>query len=106
MRNELAPSRAFISPFRGLNRLLLPDSVLARVKTPTYFLWGEHDPFGSPETGRALVQRLPNATLEVLPGAGHAPWLDDLDHTVSTVSRFLRSSPMVRQRVAERRGER
>jgi pimeloyl-ACP methyl ester carboxylesterase len=90
MRNELAPSRAFISPIRGLNRLLLPDSVLAKVTTPTHFLWGEHDPFGSPATGRALVDRLPNATIEILPGAGHAPWLDDLDHSVAFVERFLR----------------
>jgi pimeloyl-ACP methyl ester carboxylesterase len=90
MRNELAPSRAFISPIRGLNRLLLlPDSILAQVPAPTHFAWGEHDPFGTPETGRALVERIPNATLEVLPGAGHAPWLDDLDYTVNVVDRFL-----------------
>jgi pimeloyl-ACP methyl ester carboxylesterase len=89
MRNELAPSRAFISPIRGLNRLLLPDTVLARVTTPTYFLWGEHDPFGNPDTARALVERMSNAKLEILPGAGHAPWLDDLDRAVSVTRSFL-----------------
>jgi 2-hydroxy-6-oxonona-2,4-dienedioate hydrolase len=89
MRNELGPSRAFVSPIRGLNRLLLPDSVLAGITTPTHFVWGEHDPFGSPETGRALVARMPHATIEVLPGAGHAPWLDDLDHCAWVVGEFL-----------------
>jgi pimeloyl-ACP methyl ester carboxylesterase len=89
MRNELAPSRAFISLIRGLNRLLLPDSVLANVTTPTHFLWGEHDPFGSPETGRDLVARMPNASIEIMPGAGHAPWLDDLDHSAWVVGEFL-----------------
>jgi 2-hydroxy-6-oxonona-2,4-dienedioate hydrolase len=96
MRNELAPSRAFISPIRGLNRLLLPNGILAQVRTPTHFVWGERDPFGSPETGRALVERIPNATLEVLPGAGHAPWLDDLDYTVNVVDRFLRGNVPLR----------
>lgn len=90
MRNELTPSRAFVSPIRGLNRLLLPDSVLASVTTPTHFLWGERDPFGGPETGRALVDRMPNATIEIVPEAGHAPWLDDLDTCVAVVGRFLR----------------
>jgi pimeloyl-ACP methyl ester carboxylesterase len=90
MRNELAPSRAFVSPIGGLNRLLLTDAVLSKVSTPTYFIWGERDPFGTPSTGRALVARLPNATLEVVAGAGHAPWLDDLDRSVDVVGGFLR----------------
>jgi len=30
------------------------------------------------------------ATIEILPKAGHAPWLDDLDTCVAVVGRFLR----------------
>ena len=89
MRNELAIGRAVVSPFRGLNRLLLPETTLARIQTPTYFLWGENDPFGGPETARRLVSRMPDAELELLPGAGHAPWLDDLDHVATATARFL-----------------
>jgi 2-hydroxy-6-oxonona-2,4-dienedioate hydrolase len=89
MRNELAPARAFISPLRGLNRLLLPDSILAKIRTPTFFLWGENDPFGSADTAHQLVERMPNAELELMPGAGHAPWLDDLDHVVKATGTFL-----------------
>ncbi len=89
MRNELAPARVFMSPLRGLDRLLLPDSILAKVRTPTYFLWGENDPFGSADTARRLVARMPDAELEILPGAGHAPWLDDLAHSVRATSGFL-----------------
>jgi pimeloyl-ACP methyl ester carboxylesterase len=89
MRNELGSSRVFVSPVRGLRRMLLPADLLAKVRTPTHFIWGEHDPFGSPKTGRDLVALLPNATLEVVQGAGHAPWLDDLDHCVVAVRSHL-----------------
>jgi 2-hydroxy-6-oxonona-2,4-dienedioate hydrolase len=90
MRNELAVGRAFISPVRGLDhRLVLPDSILATIQAPTCFLWGENDPFGNVDTARQLVDRMPNAELELLPGGGHAPWLDDLDHTAKITSAFL-----------------
>lgn len=42
------------------------------------------------DAARQLVARMPNAELELLPGAGHAPWLDDLDRCVTGTSRFLR----------------
>jgi len=73
MRNELAPARVFVSPVHGLRRMLLPDDLMARIESPIHFVWGENDPFGGPATGRALLNSLPNATLEVLPAAGHAP---------------------------------
>jgi pimeloyl-ACP methyl ester carboxylesterase len=40
-------------------------------------VWCEHDPFGGVETAERLVARLPNASLELVPSAGHAPWLAD-----------------------------
>ena len=46
---------------------------------------GRARPFGNAETARALVGRMPNVTLEILPGAGHAPWLDDLPHAIREV---------------------
>lgn len=93
LRNELAAGRVFVSPLRGLDHLLLPDEILAKIRTPTYFLWGENDPFGDADTARRLVQRMPDAELELMPGAGHAPWLDDLDQCVQVVSRFLGRGP-------------
>jgi 2-hydroxy-6-oxonona-2,4-dienedioate hydrolase len=62
---------------------------LASISAPTYFLWGENEPFGSEEVGRALVKAMPRAELELLPGAGHLPWLDDPDHAATVVARFL-----------------
>lgn len=90
MRHELALGRAVVSPWRGLDRLRLPDSLLAGINTPTYFIWGERDPFGGEATARYLVDLMPDAAYEVIPGAGHAPWLDDLDRCAAVTEAFLR----------------
>ena len=90
MRNELAMGRALVSPLRGLTGVRLDDAVLARVTTPTLFVWGGRDPFGGESTAREVIGRMPNATLELLPAAGHAPWLDHLDDCVRATASFLR----------------
>jgi pimeloyl-ACP methyl ester carboxylesterase len=54
-----------------------------------YLLWGENDPFGPPEAARAFAQRIPTATLELMPGAGHAVWIDDPDHAAGVVTKFI-----------------
>jgi 2-hydroxy-6-oxonona-2,4-dienedioate hydrolase len=75
---------------RGFDRrLTIPDEVLAAVATPTYLLWGEDDTFGGAEVARHLADALPDATLELLPGAGHLPWIDDPDHAARVVTTFL-----------------
>jgi len=75
---------------RGFDRdLQLDEPYLARVETPTYFLWGEDDAFGTPEAAQRLVEAMPHAELELLPGAGHLPWLDDPQHAARVVSDFL-----------------
>jgi pimeloyl-ACP methyl ester carboxylesterase len=51
--------------------------------------WPEHDAFGSPERGEALVATNPNLRLVRLPGAGHLPWIDDADTVVVEIERFL-----------------
>lgn len=90
MRAELAQGPRIISPLGGMDeRVLLPDDVLGAIRTPTYLLWGEEDPFGDADDARAFAARIPTAELEVLPGAGHAVWLDDPDHVAGAVRAFL-----------------
>ena len=72
--------------------MALPDDLLGSIRAPTYLLWGGRDPFGGADVARAVAARLPDATLELLPGAGHAPWLDDLDRCVEVARRFLEVS--------------
>jgi pimeloyl-ACP methyl ester carboxylesterase len=44
---------------------------------------------GSPEIARRFVEHIPHAELELMPGAGHAVWLDDPDHAARTTSNYL-----------------
>ena len=92
MRNELRAGPRLMRPLRGMDdRVLLSPSLLAKIDTPVYFLWGEEDPFGGADIARQFVSHLPNAELELLPGAGHAVWIDDPDHVATATRRFLRT---------------
>jgi pimeloyl-ACP methyl ester carboxylesterase len=64
----------------GLNRdLLLDPDLLGSIEVPVSFLWGANDPMGGPDAAAVFVAQIPGATLDVAPGAGHAPWVDDVD---------------------------
>jgi 2-hydroxy-6-oxonona-2,4-dienedioate hydrolase len=91
-RNELAMGRALIRPLGGVEGMLLRDDVLASIRTPTLLLWGENDPFGGARVARDVAARLPTASLELLPDAGHAPWLDDLPRCIEATAGFLSAS--------------
>lgn len=89
LRNELALGGITASLRGGLRPELLPESLLASIRTPTMFIWGERDAFGGPDIARDVVARIRGAKLQVLPGAGHAPWLDDLDRCAALTATFL-----------------
>jgi pimeloyl-ACP methyl ester carboxylesterase len=90
MRNELDGAPGVLRPIRGMNPdILLTDAVLARVEAPVLLLWGDEDLFGGPATARTFAARLPAATLQLLPGAGHAPWMDDAPAVATAIARFL-----------------
>lgn len=88
MANEVAIGGG-ASLLELVGRLELTDEILAGVRAPTLFLWGDRDPFGGPDDARAFVRRIPGAELQLVPGAGHAVWLDDLELAVDTVERHL-----------------
>jgi 2-hydroxy-6-oxonona-2,4-dienedioate hydrolase len=69
--------------------LTLTDELLAKIRVPTIFLWGEDDTFGDLEVACYLAGRMPDARVVSLPGAGHLPWLDDPERAARAVSRFL-----------------
>ncbi len=57
-------------------RLDAAGSGLEALIAPTLLLWAQGDPYIASEYGRRLAERLPEATLEEVRGAGHWPWLD------------------------------
>ncbi len=90
MRNDIEASPQLVSPLHGMNeRVLLPADLLAGIHTPIFFLWGEDDPNGGADIARQFVDRFPDAELELMAGAGHAPWMDDPDHAALSTRTFL-----------------
>lgn len=70
------------------SELALDEGDLSRIKKPTQLIWGEHDPFGTPEVGRRIAAVMPNAKLHVVPG-GHAPWLSSAAQVGEPARSFL-----------------
>jgi pimeloyl-ACP methyl ester carboxylesterase len=86
--------RAFDPPGWGLfarrtlaTHSLMPD--LHRLTAPTLFLWGDKDPLGTPDAGRALAKRMPNAEVRVVADASHLIWLDQPEACAHAVTAFL-----------------
>lgn len=74
-----------------------PEEELARAGAglcdlagPALVAWGARDPYIDPAFAERYGARLPQATVEVLPDAGHWPWLDRPE-LVARVGAFLRA---------------
>jgi pimeloyl-ACP methyl ester carboxylesterase len=59
------------------DRLAQAGKDLGRLTCPSLVLWGANDPFLKPNLGEAYARVLPSSTLQVVPAAGHWPWIDD-----------------------------
>jgi 2-hydroxy-6-oxonona-2,4-dienedioate hydrolase len=89
MRCE-AQAASLMLDLKGIrSSLLFTPEELAAVQSPSFFLWGEHDNYGDATVGHRLVEAMPNAELEVLPGGGHLPWLDDPERAAEVTRAHL-----------------
>ena len=70
------------------DRLAQAGSELGKIGCPALVLWGDRDAYLPIRFGRAYADALPGAELEVLPGAGHWPWIEQPD-LVDRVLGFL-----------------
>ncbi|MGW6915209.1 alpha/beta fold hydrolase [Kitasatospora sp. NPDC054939] len=64
-------------------------AALARFAGPVLVLAGEYDLNSPVQALVEIAELFPNARLEVQPGAGHFPWLDDPREFRRAVARFL-----------------
>jgi pimeloyl-ACP methyl ester carboxylesterase len=61
---------------------------LRALDRPTLVIYGERDPLPV-TTARELVTNLPRASLSLIPGAGHLPFLETPNHFFTLVETFL-----------------
>ncbi|GAC66539.1 alpha/beta fold hydrolase [Gordonia soli] len=71
----------------ALNRLYLNDGL------PTQLIWGDKDNIIPVEHGIAAHDALPGSRLEVLPGIGHYPHVEEPDKVIGILEDFLASEP-------------
>jgi len=62
---------------------------LAGIGQPTLLLCGEDDRVTGMDVSQTLVEQLPNASLVVIAGAGHAPHIEQADRFAGAVREFL-----------------
>jgi pimeloyl-ACP methyl ester carboxylesterase len=86
IRNREAAARLTWKPFMHNPAL---RRWLHRIRVPTLVLWGESDRIVRPNYGRALQQAIPGARFQLLPAAGHYPYLERPDAFVAAVTAFL-----------------
>lgn len=60
------------------DRLAAAGKDLAALACPSLVLWGDRDPYLPTHFARAYAEALPGSQLQLVPGAGHWPWIDDL----------------------------
>jgi proline iminopeptidase len=64
-------------------------SKLGKVSKPTLVIVGEHDATTTPRAASVLASGIPNAQLEIVPGAGHMSYVEATDDYIARVRRFL-----------------
>lgn len=90
--------RAILKLYRGAPSRMLEEAGerFAQLTAETLVIWGEQDPYIPPRFAELYAETLPNARLELLPDAGHWPWLDRPD-VIETTANFLASVESVTQ---------
>jgi pimeloyl-ACP methyl ester carboxylesterase len=83
-------SRAILRLYRDADpdRLAAAGKDLGRIECPSLVIWGDRDPYLPTRFGEAFASAIGDAELDVRPGAGHWPWIDD-PGVVDRVVEFL-----------------
>ncbi|HET6998607.1 MAG TPA: alpha/beta hydrolase [Solirubrobacterales bacterium] len=68
------------------DRLAVAGQDLGRLACPALVVWGDGDIYLPTSFGAAYAHVFPDSELEIVPGAGHWPWIDD----PSLIDRILR----------------
>lgn len=66
-----------------------PPELLARIQTPLHLFWGTDDLMAGEASAQALAAAVANTTVQMVKGAGHAPWLDEPELAAEAVRAHL-----------------
>lgn len=67
----------------------MSSAELRRILQPVQLIWGDRDAFGDRGVAEAAARVIPGAEVEIVPGAGHVPWVGHPDEVARAVLRFL-----------------
>jgi pimeloyl-ACP methyl ester carboxylesterase len=81
--------RAIVGALRGMAERPDRTEDLGKLNVPTLVIVGEDDAITPPSEARALAEALPNATLEVIPNAGHVAPVEGAEGTNRAIMTFL-----------------
>ncbi|AKU97859.1 Chloroperoxidase [Labilithrix luteola] len=79
-----------LAPAVGSFTVADPWPTLRAFDRPALVIQGTHDRITPPDVGRQLAENIPNATLVMYDGAGHALFIDEPDRFASDILAFVR----------------
>ena len=65
------------------------EPVAHKLQTPVLVVWGKYDRFINVKLAHEIVEKLPNAELEIIDKSGHYVHMDKPDALVKVVTRFI-----------------
>lgn len=83
-----APAHVWRETMRGLIEDASADE-LGRIEAPTLVVWGDEDPILARLDQEAMAAAIPNATLAVYEGGGHAFYWETPERVASDLTRFV-----------------
>ncbi len=92
MRYERDMVRTIVRGSGWRRGFMFEDGHLTGIAQPTLLVYGTADPTGSVDIWRSVTDALPNGELEVMDGAGHQPWFEDVQGVAERVQGFLARS--------------
>ena len=69
------------------------EQVAHKLKTPVLVVWGKYDRFINIKLAHEIVEKLPNARLEIIDKSGHYVHMDKPRELVEAVTKFLSEEP-------------